>query len=291
MAKPQPGTRASIKSSISQYIGSGKEFTLTELPTLREVLRYGVFLQEKYKIEHDKDYRNYSIQDVAKDVLPSLLAQWKRANCEFKPPVIIQESSICRKIIKEWETARDISRKRISKKGQIEYFSIKLDKLFDLCKYQCPIKPCDEINCNGCINQVHVVCQCSRDEKIPILELPFMKAQREKIGVKSSMQIGLNDAKESNSQNKLQKRKLVIEKRSIMKKTCDQIELEKLHVKQQEYTNECIAEEFMEKEKEGQVCLTSTRSPVNMLSIQGRIGYFLGQPHGCTQPALSWPGG
>ena len=101
MAKPQPGTRASIKFSISQYIGSGKEFTLTELPTLREVLRYGVFLQEKYKIEHDKDYRNYSIQDVAKDVLPSLLAQWKRANCEFKPPVIIQESSICRKIIKE----------------------------------------------------------------------------------------------------------------------------------------------------------------------------------------------
>ena len=96
---------------------------MTELPTLREVLRYGVFLQEKYKIEHDKDYRNYSIQDVAKDVLPSLLAQWKRANCEFKPPVIIQESSICRKIIKEWETARDISRKRISKKGQIEYFS------------------------------------------------------------------------------------------------------------------------------------------------------------------------
>lgn len=66
----------------------------TELPTLRGVLRHGIYLQEKKLLEEGVDRRNYSIKQLAKDVRVEVVSCWQRANVQFRPPVTITDVSI-----------------------------------------------------------------------------------------------------------------------------------------------------------------------------------------------------
>ena len=42
----QQRTRQESSTKLSDYLGKGKEFNPTELPTLRDCLRYGILLKE-----------------------------------------------------------------------------------------------------------------------------------------------------------------------------------------------------------------------------------------------------
>ena len=195
-------TRKSTISPISEFLGSpGCDFNQSELPTWRAVL-----LKENFVIEQG-DKKLYVISDLVKDILLDLLKIWTRSNAEFKVPVILSEKAICDKIVRAWNTARLIANHKITKKSDVEKFTCKLDKLFDLCKCQCVIVNCSDTGCDGCQTGAHVSCKCPRDQKVPVLELPFMKAQREKIGLISTMQISTNDKKESDGQTKRDKLK------------------------------------------------------------------------------------
>ena len=63
----------------------------TELPTLRGVLRHGIYLQEE---EEEVDRRNYSINHMSKEIREALVNCWQQANAQFLPPVIITKKSI-----------------------------------------------------------------------------------------------------------------------------------------------------------------------------------------------------
>ena len=47
----------------------------------------------------------------------------------------------------------------------------------------------------------HVICVCPASQRIPILDMPFIRAQRDKIGEKSGVMIVSVDKKESHKQN------------------------------------------------------------------------------------------
>ena len=70
----------------------------TELPTLRAVLRHGIFLQEMALLEEDVDRRNFPIKELAVTLSGEVIAIWRRANKQFTQPVIIANSSVERKI-------------------------------------------------------------------------------------------------------------------------------------------------------------------------------------------------
>ena len=70
----------------------------------------------------------------------AVIAQWKKANVEFQPPVVIQEAAIKIILKTAWETAQKISLKKITKTGQNTVFEVKLDKLLDITKCRCDIK-------------------------------------------------------------------------------------------------------------------------------------------------------
>ena len=62
-------------------------------------------------------------------------------------------------------------------------FADKLDRLVDILNCKCPIFLCSESRCESdCVKDAHIECECKRDEKIPVLELQFIRAQREKVG-------------------------------------------------------------------------------------------------------------
>ena len=115
------------------------------------------------------DKRNYHIKDLVKALSERLLSQWQRANALFQPPVIINEKSLINRIKEDWEIAKAISNKQITKKSIISTFERKLDQLYDITKCQCEILLCPDVDCTGCYQGAHITCVCSRDQKIPTL--------------------------------------------------------------------------------------------------------------------------
>ena len=59
-------------------------------------------------------------------------------------------------------------------------FLSKLVKVFDLLVCQCQFGDCE--GCNDNCQAVHMDCSCSRSEKIPEIELAYIKDQRSKVG-------------------------------------------------------------------------------------------------------------
>ena len=210
----------------------------TELPTIRDCLRYGLFLRET-----SPEYSsNQSTMGMLEKVLEQIKVRWKRANFKFQPPLTAQDKSILDRLSSLWEKCSKIARDRASVKDKIK-FEEGLDKLFDITKCKCPFVSCDNelVTCTGChcddpecqgcpknatdLPPCHILCRCPPDQKLPILELPFIKAQREKVGEKSSVMIVTPDQKESKKQtaeiekkNEKQKKKEAKDKKDEAKK-------------------------------------------------------------------------
>ena len=69
-------TRHSSSCKLSDYIGGGKEFILSEVPTNRAVIQRGILLRENKCVEDGISKQNYSKDQIAKD-------QWLKSNVKF----------------------------------------------------------------------------------------------------------------------------------------------------------------------------------------------------------------
>ena len=222
-------TRHSSGIKMAEYLGTGKTLLCSELPTLRSVLRQGLLYKEEKILQEGtmKQGRSYTygVGDVASDMTTILIAQWKRANADFKSPVVVSDEAIKLKLKLAWETAQQISVKKITKAVQIKAFEDKLDRLVDITKCHCDIILCENFNCieqcrkcktckrcgtckdcKDCVecNQgAHIICSCPRECKLPLLELRFLLAQRQKREEKADIMIsGSIDQKEQAQQEK-----------------------------------------------------------------------------------------
>ena len=124
-------TRKDTTTQLSLYLGKGKEMSLTELPTLRDCLLFGVFLRET---DPSFTQKNSSIQDLAKAVLCQIQQRWQMASFKFKPPVTSQEKALVERLVRLWEKATKIAWKHVTSAKEISKFEEQLDKLFDITK-------------------------------------------------------------------------------------------------------------------------------------------------------------
>jgi len=171
---------------------------LSELPTYRDTLRYAVLLREQC----DKNSRTFLIKDMAKKVACAVITQWQKANANFKAPIIYSEKNIVYKIIKAWDVAFLISANRENKENKKD-FILKLDKLFDILNCKCIISDCKEFGCKViCKQQAHITCNCCKEYKIPIIDVFYIKTERDKVGAKGLLQISSKDMPEHNRQVK-----------------------------------------------------------------------------------------
>ena len=141
-----PKTRHESGTSVAGIVGVGEEMPITELPTLRMVLRHGIYLQEKALLEEDIDRRNFPIKDMAVILREQIESRYVRANALFSPPIIIAHSSIERKIQVAWTALTDIARERgsMKKKEDRTKFLEKLDFLFPITSCTHKVIPCLE---------------------------------------------------------------------------------------------------------------------------------------------------
>ena len=84
-------TRKTSSSHLSTLVGKGRELLVSELPTVRDVLKYGIHLRE----QSEADRRNYPVDQLVADIYPGLILQWSKANALFKPPVINEKVTSC----------------------------------------------------------------------------------------------------------------------------------------------------------------------------------------------------
>ena len=181
-------TRGQLSSHLSLLIGTGKELLVSELPTVRDILRFGLLLRE----QNSKDRRNYTDKELISDIIPHLLHQWTTANALFKPPVIIHCRTIELKLKGLWERAVQVSlgKGNLAKKNA---FLHSLDTLFDILSCKCSMVLCSKTDCSPSDrrkNHSHIDCCCPREKKIPVLELDFIRSQRTKAEGQGSMQMG-----------------------------------------------------------------------------------------------------
>ena len=226
MADPKPGkarkTRHTSGCHMSAYLGKGMELLHTEVPTLRSALQKALLVQEEFIIREEGDRRNLMVGEMMDQVVPCVMAQWHKANVKFAPPVIITEGSLKKRLIEAWSKVQVIARGKANKSLK-ETWEGKLDKLLDLTVCRCKIILCTDLSspCQGnktmCKSQggAHITCSCILPNKLPVLELAWMLAQREKNGEVSTMAIGGDDAKETARQVQASERK---EKQEINQK-------------------------------------------------------------------------
>ena len=66
------------------------------LTRVRAVLRHGIYLQDKLLLEEEIDRRNFSIQQMVKEIRMELVSCWQRANSQLS---LITDKSVERKIM------------------------------------------------------------------------------------------------------------------------------------------------------------------------------------------------
>ena len=153
---------------------------LTDLSTYRDILRYAVLLRE----QSNKNSRIFLKKDMAKQVANRVITNWQKANANFKAPIINSDKTIVEKIIKAWNVASLLFMNKENK----DKFTLKLDKLFDILSCKCLISDGKEFGCKVICKQ-QATCNCSKEYKIPIIDIFYIKTERDKVGSKGLLQI------------------------------------------------------------------------------------------------------
>ena len=95
-------------------MGSGRQLPTTGLPTVRDLIRYGLYPREM----SDQDRRNYSNDQLVTDLMTGVLAQCCRANPKFTELVVNSQVRIKAKFKSMWEKGNNMSpgRTKLEKK-------------------------------------------------------------------------------------------------------------------------------------------------------------------------------
>ena len=200
-------------SKLSELVGPGKEFLLSEAPTLRAVIQRGILIKEHLLLEHGTAKKDIHVKPIVDLLVPLIFAQWQKSNARFAPPVTIREDSVGKRVERLWGVLEEVVRGR-STKAKKEKVMEQLDKLLDITACPHKIQMCNEpgsgcTDVRKCKQKAHITCDCPKEKKVPVIELEWLHAQRIKKGEKSSMMIMAQDVKESGKQKRAEKRELV----------------------------------------------------------------------------------
>ena len=88
-AKNPPKTRHSSGTKPSDVVGPGKEFLTSEVPTLRAVIQRGILLQQERLLVKEVERKHYPVTELAKDLAPLVIRQWRKSNANFWPLVAL----------------------------------------------------------------------------------------------------------------------------------------------------------------------------------------------------------
>ena len=167
-------TRHTSVSKLRDFLGGPAKFLESEVPTLRDVMRKGLLLQEKELIEKSVNRRNLTVRELSEKLAEEVMVKWSDSNPQFVPPVVIKISSLVERISTAWSKLSSISLGK-EKKKTVETWTRKLDTLLDITVCKCPITLCSDsegpCSSNDCSYGAHNTCSCPGASKLPLIEL------------------------------------------------------------------------------------------------------------------------
>ena len=135
-------TRSKRITNLSKYLGGPAELIPSKVPTLRDILRYVLFLQ-RYE-ENDG-----AIFPVAYQAAEAVMQAWSRSNSNFSPPVTVAQRAISSRIERAYNTFAAFTNRKMKKKScnnnyksSMNSWTDSLDKLFDITKCRCALTIC-----------------------------------------------------------------------------------------------------------------------------------------------------
>ena len=180
---------------LMDLVGPSKPLSQSDLPSLRDIIAAGIDIKER----SEKISKQISNHDLSLDLTDLLIAVYQKANIQFLPGVNMSaKKSITNKIERDWARAIEIvGRKGVKKNNKEQLFINKLDLLYPVLICECPsIVSCEERGCDAdCLKEAHIDGSCLLEQKIPSLELLFIRDQRAR-NLKG-LRIGGADHKES----------------------------------------------------------------------------------------------
>ena len=192
-------TRSTVKTKLTEFVGPGKDFLISEVPTWRSIIQQGINLRDKKLIENSVSKNLYSVNDMCDDLANMVQIQWQKANSKFIPPITVGHRSVSRRIQTKWMKVNKLSSFKYSEQAKKE-MTAELDTLCDItvCTKH-PIYLCEssQSKCTGCDLKAHTDCDCESKVKIPKVELHWLYFQRAKTSEVSKIQISAVDIKDS----------------------------------------------------------------------------------------------
>ena len=73
-SKTKRNTRNQSGSQLSAFVGKGKEFIPSEVPTARVVIQRGILIKEKLMFEKGRGKYDVSLEEVVKELVPLITA-------------------------------------------------------------------------------------------------------------------------------------------------------------------------------------------------------------------------
>src|SRR6218665_4185635 len=98
-------TRWGTFTHFSSLIRTWRDLLPSELPTLRDILRYGILLRE----QSGDDAHNYPAATFARDIYLKVIENWEQASQSFVNPVVNARIALLKKIQESSELAKNIS--------------------------------------------------------------------------------------------------------------------------------------------------------------------------------------
>ena len=83
MAAERTRTSSQSSTELIQFVESAQKLVGSELPTLREVLRHGLYLQDSKHSSELVDKRNFPCSANARACVPEVLGIWKSDTAAF----------------------------------------------------------------------------------------------------------------------------------------------------------------------------------------------------------------
>ena len=124
-------------SQFSKLVGGPAEFVGSEVPTLRDCLRYFVFIK-------NQNVSNYSMSKIFNQVVDRIIDAWANSNCLFCAPVTISKKGIFTKLKRAYTFYNNSNRRQRKTQRWQKRTEFELDKLFDILVCQCKILHCEE---------------------------------------------------------------------------------------------------------------------------------------------------
>ena len=248
-SRSKPRTRqVSGAKNLRDYVGPGKPFDQSEVPTYRAVIQQGILIKEDMVMNEVKDKSDIGALTIAKAVTPLIMAQWHKSNAKFCPPVTITQKSLTQKVERFWNRFQEVARGRTSKAEKSKVDDM-LDTLMDITTCPHDIIQCDSVfsGCataegEECLVKAHIHCTCPKESKIPAMELQWLYQQRNKKGEQSGMRMAGVDWKETAKQQKAIKNKGAIKEAEV------KAALKRNKVDLEERERDLVAKRFMAEE-------------------------------------------